>query len=232
MTDHFAYIDDYISGRLSAEDRLAFEAEMLADNALRQAVEDYDVAELVLDGLLEQDLRAVVTGVQVHQATRSGRNRSTGKLVYIALTIVVVIALSLIIFNRPGTTTPAAPYAYVSAVKPISKGDSSQDAIQSAFYYYNQDTTATISALTPLNTVESTYWLTEIAADQGRWLEVIGQAPAIDSLPAVKRDRLIYVLCYAYQSIDQQERSDSLINLYSDIIDPYYLDRLSSPKQQ
>ena len=59
MTDYFIQVGDYINGRLSESAKQAFEDELSKNEELKQAVENHDVMEGVLDMVWEDDAREV-----------------------------------------------------------------------------------------------------------------------------------------------------------------------------
>jgi len=63
--DYFEYIEDYKAGLLKGDLLTQFEKELALNDALRQAVEDHDVAEMALDMLLEEDIRSVMSEVEI-----------------------------------------------------------------------------------------------------------------------------------------------------------------------
>lgn len=60
MQDPYEHIEAYLEGVLSPEDKKAFEGAMLRDDMLRQAVEDYDLVDLIGEALVEQEIRGLV----------------------------------------------------------------------------------------------------------------------------------------------------------------------------
>ncbi len=58
--DYYEYIDDYISGKLSDELKLDFENAMKLDDSLKLAVENYDEAKSISEGLLEIDIMGTI----------------------------------------------------------------------------------------------------------------------------------------------------------------------------
>jgi len=56
MQDYFEYIDDYIEGKLSAEDQALFAHQLRKDSSLETAVKNYHDAKKLSEGLLEADM--------------------------------------------------------------------------------------------------------------------------------------------------------------------------------
>jgi hypothetical protein len=230
MKDYYAYIDDYLKENLSEQDLSDFEAEMAANPQLRQAVEDYDVAEIVLDGLLEDELRQAVEGATRNVANVVGKDSTPvakRPLLALAAVTLFLLVVSALLYKYLSEESSTRQNTYASAIKPVTKGSTTKD-IQAAFARYSSDTIATIQALEVIGNLESAYWLAEIAADRQRWAEVISTVPPIDSLSTIKRDRSVYILAYAYYDTGQPSSIDSLLSIYGDKIDPYYTEALKS----
>lgn len=66
--DYYDYIDDYISGKLSDELKLQFESAMHSDSALQSAVDNYDDAKSIAEGLLEIDMKATIDKLKLEKA--------------------------------------------------------------------------------------------------------------------------------------------------------------------
>ena len=56
MEDYYAHIDDYVNGKLDDEQKALFEAAMEENASLKKAVDNYDTARKLSEGLLEVDM--------------------------------------------------------------------------------------------------------------------------------------------------------------------------------
>lgn len=63
MEDFYEHIDDYINGLLSSEALALFEAELGQNESLRIAVDNYDAAKSISEGLLEVDMMKTLQGI-------------------------------------------------------------------------------------------------------------------------------------------------------------------------
>lgn len=64
MKDYFEYIDDYIAGSLSPELRAQFEEERKTNTSLSLAVDNYQEAKKLSEGLLEVDMMETLNKLQ------------------------------------------------------------------------------------------------------------------------------------------------------------------------
>ena len=83
MTDYFEHIEDYMSDRLSAEQKAAFELAMESDSVLRQAVADWPTAAKLSEGLLELDVLATIQGLEAAENLDEGMPRDHTKVIQI-----------------------------------------------------------------------------------------------------------------------------------------------------
>lgn len=64
MENFYEHIDDYKNGLLEGEMLRQFETEMNANASLKKAVENYDAAKAISEGLLEVDMMETLRGLQ------------------------------------------------------------------------------------------------------------------------------------------------------------------------
>ena len=64
MEDYYAHIDDYMNGLLEGEELRLFEAEMKRNPSLKKAVENYEPAKQISEGLLEIDMLETLKGLK------------------------------------------------------------------------------------------------------------------------------------------------------------------------
>ncbi|MBL0084043.1 MAG: hypothetical protein IPP37_17190 [Saprospiraceae bacterium] len=57
MISYFEWLDDYMDGSLSQEDRLAFEKAMVSDEKLKHAVDNYNLLKKISASLIEEETR-------------------------------------------------------------------------------------------------------------------------------------------------------------------------------
>ena len=62
--DYYDLIEEYLKNNLSESDKVAFEQEMAADDQLRLAVENHDVAMEVVGSIFEGEIREVINNEQ------------------------------------------------------------------------------------------------------------------------------------------------------------------------
>ena len=68
MEDFYEHIDDYMNGLLSSEALAQFKVELGRNESLRIAVENYDAAKAISEGLLEVDMMETLQGLAIENA--------------------------------------------------------------------------------------------------------------------------------------------------------------------
>lgn len=74
--NYYEYIDDYVSGKLSESLKIEFEKAMSIDASLKYAVENYDDAKSISEGLLEIDIMDTISNIKSekkHNANQEGK---------------------------------------------------------------------------------------------------------------------------------------------------------------
>ena len=103
MTDFFEHIDDYVAGRLTDKALEAFEAAMYADQDLRAAVENYDVAEEVMGLMIEEDVRGVMAGLEGGESNQVPEvvtmPKRSGRMMYYAAASLLILFTSYMAMN-------------------------------------------------------------------------------------------------------------------------------------
>ncbi len=94
MGDYFDYIDDYMMGNLSSEKKAQFEKELLKNESLKVAVNNYNDAKKLSEGFLEVDMLDTLSRVKSkeHISTKKDNSVSTPKRRY----LIGILILSLI----------------------------------------------------------------------------------------------------------------------------------------
>lgn len=106
--DYYEYIDDYISGKLSDELRKEFESAMKSDSSLRLAVDNYDDAKSISEGLLEIDMMATINKLKAEKGqdktieenfSKSNASIFTIRRLMAAASVIGLIAIATWWFN-------------------------------------------------------------------------------------------------------------------------------------
>jgi anti-sigma factor RsiW len=63
MISYFEWLDDYLDGSLSQEDRLAFEKAMVSDEKLKHAVDNYNLLKKISASLIEEETRENLSAI-------------------------------------------------------------------------------------------------------------------------------------------------------------------------
>ncbi|MEE9371871.1 MAG: hypothetical protein V3V00_02360 [Saprospiraceae bacterium] len=150
MTDLFEKIDDYLKGILSDSDRKIFEAELSHNSVLKQAVEDHDVVDSVMDFLVEQDIRSVMNEldkVEDGQKEEYSQERGLPKglksyLIFMALSLGALLLAYL--FNAQMQKRYSHDKILTAYYSPLtsnnvnrSKASTFESKIDEGIYYYN-----------------------------------------------------------------------------------------------
>ncbi len=72
MNDYYDHIDDYINGSLTEAERTEFERALSTDPSLQAAVDNYDDATLLSEGLLELDVLETIGKLEGEGGHREG----------------------------------------------------------------------------------------------------------------------------------------------------------------
>lgn len=106
MTDFFEYIDGYKSGSLTAEELTAFETAMQEDASLKAAVDNYDDAKRLSEGLLEMDiLHTLQTLGDTDPINNSGKLNDNRLYIKLGVILgVISILMFLVYLLNPRTT--------------------------------------------------------------------------------------------------------------------------------
>lgn len=110
MTNPYDYIDDYINGQLSEEERIAFEALLSNDSDLRLAVDNHVVAMDIVGSLIEDEVRGVLAETEsplnvTTEETQKNESKIIGinwkKLIAAASVIAIIFVTgNLLLENR------------------------------------------------------------------------------------------------------------------------------------
>jgi len=121
MTDYFTQVSDYVEGRLSPSAIEAFEAELIKNEELQQAVDNHDVMDLALDMLWEDDARLVAERAlkeaeQPNVVTESTQKKEAKifplkKALAVAASLAVLVVIGYIMMNNLG---PAQEQLYAA----------------------------------------------------------------------------------------------------------------------
>jgi hypothetical protein len=138
--DFFEHIDDYINGRLDAEQMEQFSQELRTNLDLAKAVENHDIVESTLDLLLEKDIRSQIDSLKSPQ----GNNHNTIRTIVILALISIV---GLIYYLSSSDEEPLPEQLYAIYFKPyMSSGErgTSEDINQlnncdQAHYYMTKE---------------------------------------------------------------------------------------------
>ncbi|MBK8109580.1 MAG: hypothetical protein IPK46_04165 [Saprospiraceae bacterium] len=100
MISYFEWLDDYMDGSLSQEDRLAFEKAMVSDEKLKHAVDNYNLLKKISASLIEEETRENLSAIseEKHKPTPVRKlNRwwlVAAAVIFIGLSIYWLISLS------------------------------------------------------------------------------------------------------------------------------------------
>ena len=152
MQDPYLHIEAYLAGQLSAEEKAAFEAAMVADEKLKQAVEDFDLVSLIGDGLLEEEIASIVESSLSINTTEKANDFSDKPkskvplIIFIALTALLLLALNRHMFQKTEgekSSKPTVQHKQLMAelVFPDNRGTRSLStagsALDSAIHYFD-----------------------------------------------------------------------------------------------
>ena len=98
MKDYFDYIDDYMSGVLTVDQKLKFEEALLSDSELKAAVDNYETGKKLSEGLLELDMLETITMLE-SKTNNSPKNKSTKNKYGWLLLLLISLGLLYMFYN-------------------------------------------------------------------------------------------------------------------------------------
>jgi len=125
MMDFFEHIDDYLSGRLSEEDRKLFEEELKSNEALRVALGDQEIVASAIDLLIEEDIRKVIADDDIKVIDINPKNDgSRRRWIGIAASLLLILGAYYFInpFGSPSQDDLYAEY-FSDFLPPTTRGD-------------------------------------------------------------------------------------------------------------
>ena len=138
MNDFYDHIEDYISGRLSSQDKTEFEAAMQSDPDLSEAVQNFHLAKKLSASLIEDETRQVLNSI------KSKPKGNQQKFYLIAASILVlVIAFYFVVLKEkdPVVYDDKQIFAqlYESPASVASRNESELlTALDTAIQYFDQ----------------------------------------------------------------------------------------------
>lgn len=121
MIDYYEQIEAYIEGSLSPEVHQQMEAAMSNDEALKQAVEDYPIAKMISESLIEDEVRGILIESEGSTSKVKVQRGKSGPWI-ISITLLAALAVSYYQWNRHTTQTKLYAEVMKDYNPPINKG--------------------------------------------------------------------------------------------------------------
>lgn len=237
MKNFYEYIDDYVNDNLNESDRTAFEAQMSNDSGLKQAVDDFDVVEMVLDGLLEDEIRNVVendvSAKVISMQSNTGQKQlkaSSLKPIKFLMAMAAILLAVLVYTNLVPSIPVQANFADVYVETPVLSGDRSSDEDKDKYEtaidkYKEENKELSISLLEKMNSPKADYYLLEIYFKEQQFGKVLALLPRVESPAFLSRDRLNYIKITSNYYIGNKEKAIALIKQLPSDTDAFYLNK-------
>ncbi len=172
MKDFFEHIDDYLGHRLSAADNTLFESELSSNKALQKAIDNHDIATLMMDQLVEDDIRSVIENEQTNTNHLTTEQKKNYKVGFTLVAILISMALVALLYNKMTKETPQQLYAEfysefidkrdtrgnISLQDPLSQCDHAHSLIDQGTMLEAQDLFEQILKEGPETCIEKAEW--------------------------------------------------------------------------
>lgn len=177
MEDYYEHIGDYMNGTLGAEQRAAFEAEMERNASLQKAVDNYEAAKALSEGLLEVDMLETLQELKNESSAHLGEQKKIDRSSSGGQVIDMESTTKANRFSRRWWMT-AAVFLGVLAVatwwmtKPLSDGLDQKYVLENYNRPYDEDATKSVDTvgMTPFQKGKYMFGLNEFE-ESIKWME-------------------------------------------------------------
>lgn len=244
MKDFYEHIDDYIADRLNEIDRAEMERAIENDEQLRDAVDNHEIAMMILDAGIEAEIRGVIdeelfaTGEKSSEgesgsgAQKASRKPTHNRKFLIILVAIILVAAVYFLLNKAESSPKEMRFAdiYVAPAWPTDRG--SNDEISKAISNYKQgDESSAISELKSMKNAEANYWLSEVFLEKQQGDSVLYYLPDVAiNTGELRRDRMLFIEILAVYLQGNKPQVELMINDLPADMDSWYLDRLEGVK--
>ncbi len=124
MIDFYEHIGDFLSSKLSDEDRILFERAMEEDPELRKAVDNHNIVEEALELLIEDDIRSVIKNLKTDSPVQKSTYLGFKTYLLVAGIMLLLALLAYIIKqnSKPDVEILYAQY-FSDYVEPNTRGE-------------------------------------------------------------------------------------------------------------
>ena len=234
MQDPYLHIEDYVSGNLSSEDKVAFELAMASDEQLRVAVEDFDLVGLIGEALLEEEIAGIVedemSRVDKSEAKSNKANSNIRLLKWlVAASVVMLIGWwgSSLLMQK----TDAELFAEVHE-DPVVLDVRSDHDNKNVYRYLTAahrdgQTSLATDSLKAINTSESAYWLSELYIIEQKFdSSLLYLNLDLDTDDKLRRDRKLYLHIIALYFSGDKFRAKTAYESLPEDVDEWYKERI------
>jgi len=210
---------------------------MSTDQALKQAVEDYPIAKMISESLIEDEVRGIlgekIDGKQeaeIHSkvAIRKTKIKSINSFYWkwlIAACIVGIVGWTGFELMQSKNDNVLFADLVVPTIWDTSRSSDDTNLIQNAINdYQSGNTNLAKSKLRNYNTNQANYWLAEIYFNEEKYDSVLIQIPTI-SEAFEKRDKINYLKIISLYALGNKDEMYQVIENLPPDTDQYYLNR-------
>lgn len=202
MIDYYEHIEGYREGSLSPEVHQQMTAAMSNDKVLKQAVEDYPIARMISESLIEDEVRGVLAETQKIEPKGKAKRGKSGPWIII-ITLLAALAVSYYQWERhskqevihkrimASSYEPPAPYKGTRGTSEIGNDVNMINGIKAFDLRRFKESKAILEELTP-KTDNIYYYLAHIALIENK----IGLAKDYEkniTTPKFKKELMIYL---------------------------------------
>jgi len=123
MDNYYDHISDYLKGKMSDSDQEEFKRALSRDKDLAEAVEHYDIIELISDELVERDIQESIDEVKFVSTHKKVGGRKHLPLLSIAASTIVLIGLGYLLLRSSNLTQTIYDENYNPLIVSTERGD-------------------------------------------------------------------------------------------------------------
>ncbi|MFT4534014.1 MAG: hypothetical protein ACJA1A_003537 [Saprospiraceae bacterium] len=235
MIDYYDHIDDYVNGLLTGAELDAFEAAMVEDSGLADAVANHDVAMEVIGSLMEDEVRGVIGEVE-RESTSSlaqdvdSQDVQKGKIRWMKVIRIVAAACVVGVLGYWGisnlTNEEQVLFAEVNSEPawPSQRGDEANSLSDIFGQYFSGKKNKAKIELKLSKMEDAPLWLSEIYLQEEKFDSVLIFLPTDTNSIKIKRDRINYLKILSLYYLKNPIEAIAVYKNLPKDTDQFYLD--------
>ena len=197
----------------------AMETALAKDEALRQAVEDFPIAQLIAQSIIEDEVRRVMAENNIDTIGNEEARRGKSGPWIIIITLLAALAVSYYQWNRHSNQERIWAEAYSEPNWPIQRNSVTDDISTSISQYFNGDQQTAKNTLAQLNTNRSNQWLAELYLLENK------PDSCLLVIPNIETDRNSYLKILSTYRLNSISEAKKLVSELPPNLDSYYIQK-------